>query len=284
MKKTRLSLLMNNDFIFALILLNSVTIFLEGFVFRRGINFTIDLIDSIITIMFLLEAIVKIRHWGWKNYIKSGWNKMDFILVVISLPSVYLLFTHFLVVDLHFLLVFRILRISRVIRFMRFFRFLPGINNLFSSITRALRTSVFIVIGLGIYNFVIAVLSCHIFKDYSPELFGNPLRSLYSTFKIFTIEGWYEIPEEIVANMESKWMISFTKGYFIIILVTGGILGLSLVNSILVDSMVSDNNDNLEKKVDRLNQKIEKLTLLLEQINHKTDDETRTDKHNDNEG
>ena len=32
------------------------------------------------------------------------------------------------------------------------------------------------------------------------------------------------------------------------ILITGGIFGLSLVNSIFVDAMVADNNDEIEKK------------------------------------
>lgn len=43
------------------------------------------------------------------------------------------------------------------------------------------------------------------------------------------------------------------------ILITGGIFGLSLVNSIFVDAMVQDNNDELEKKVDLLNKKIDRL-------------------------
>jgi len=46
---------------------------------------------------------------------------------------------------------------------------------------------------------------------------------------------------------------------FIFILLTGGIFGLSLVNSIFVDAMVSDNNDELEKKIDDLNEKVSKL-------------------------
>jgi voltage-gated sodium channel len=40
---------------------------------------------------------------------------------------------------------------------------------------------------------------------------------------------------------------------------SGGILGLSIVNSIFVDAMVSDNNDELENKIDLLNKKIDKL-------------------------
>ena len=256
------SLFLNDDFIFVLIIINSITIFLEGFVPKGSLKLSIDVFDTVITIMFLLEAITKIVHFGWRRYIASNWNKLDFILVVISLPSVYLLFSHFHTTNLQFILVFRILRISRVFRFFRFFKFLPGVDELFKGISRALRSSIFILVGLAIYNFVVAILSCHMFSDVAPELFGDPLKAFYTTFRIFTIEGWYEIPEKIVLNIDSGLYSIAIKMYFILILVTGGILGLSLINSILVDSMVADNNDTLEHKVDLLNKKLDALLSI----------------------
>jgi len=51
--------------------------------------------------------------------------------------------------------------------------------------------------------------------------------------------------------------------YFIFVVLTGGIFGLSLVNSIFVDSMVSDNNDELEKKIDSLDSKIIKILTKI---------------------
>lgn len=53
----------------------------------------------------------------------------------------------------------------------------------------------------------------------------------------------------------------FVYIYFIFIVLSGGILGLSLVNSIFVDAMISDNNEELEKKIDNLERKID---LLLQ--------------------
>lgn len=258
-------LFLNDDYIFILILVNSITIFFDGFITDYSLKFKIDVTDSIITVLFLVEAIVKIRYHGWSKYISSNWNKFDFLLVVISLPSVYLLFSHFHTANLQFILIFRILRISRVLRFFRFFKFLPGIDNLFKGITRALRTSVFILIALGVYNFVLAILSCHLFGDIAPSMFGDPLKSFYTTFKVFTVEGWYEIPEKVVKNMNSPGLYTIgIKLYFIFLLITGGILGLSLINSILVDSMVEDNNNEIETKIDLLNRKID---VLIEAYN-----------------
>ena len=256
------SLFLNDRFILVLILINSFTIFGEGFSeLGEEVFFWINTIDSVITILFLFEAIIKISYFGWKTYISSNWNKLDFSLVILSLPSIFLLLIHSDIHGLSFLLIFRV---SRAFKFFRFFRFIPGIEALVRGVQRAVKASVFVLFGFFVFNFIIAILSCYLFKDISPEYFGNPLKSMYSIFKIFTVEGWYEVPD-LLAKHTNNISGALIKAYFVIILILGGIMGLSLVNSIFVDSMVMDNNDELEKKVDLLNEKIE---VLIKDINN----------------
>jgi len=251
-------LFLNDRFILFLIVLNSFTIFGEGFKdFGKNILYYITLIDSLITILFLVEAIIKINYFGWKTYIDSAWNKLDFILVVLSMPSIVLLLLHSQSHGLSFLLIFRVFR---VFKFFRLFKFIPGIEALIKGVQRALKASVFALFGFFLLNFIISILSCYLFKDLSPQHFGDPIRSMYSTFKVFTIEGWYEIPDKIARNATNLDAFAI-KFYFVLVLIIGGILGLSLVNSIFVDSMVMDNNDDLERKIDILNEKVE---ILLE--------------------
>lgn len=256
-----IKIFLNDKFILLLILLNSVIIFIEGF---KEIEFKIiQITDVSITILFIIEAIIKISTLGRRNYFKSNWNKMDFGLVMISIPSLILYFFPIDYTDLSFLL---ILRGSRVFKFFRFFKFIPGINNLLKGIQRALKDSILVLMGFIVFNFVIGILSNHLFEDIAPEHFGNPLLSLYSIFKIFTIEGWYEIPEAI-AKQTNVMLGIFTKIYFIIILVVGGIIGLSLVNSIFVDAMVSDNNDEVKAQIKELHRKIDSLLKNNEKNN-----------------
>jgi voltage-gated sodium channel len=82
-------------------------------------------------------------------------------------------------------------------------------------------------------------------------------------FKVFTIEGWFEIPDDVTQNL-SPVSAFFTNVYFIFIVMSGGIFGLSLVNSIFVDAMVSDNNDSLENKIQSLEEKIDLLLKAQE--------------------
>ena len=220
-------------------------------------------IDSIITFLFVLEMAFKMNEWSWRNYIKSAWNKSDFILVLLSIPSLLYWFTDINAENLSWLLVFRI---ARVFKFFRFLKFIPEIDKLVLGIQRALKDSVLVLIGFVIYNFIVSVFSCYLFKGIAPEFFGDPLTSFYSTFKIFTVEGWYEIPD-LISSRASDTVAFFSVTYFMIILITGGILGLSLVNSIFVDAMVSDNNDPLIEKVDYLTRKVEELSDKLDKKN-----------------
>jgi voltage-gated sodium channel len=79
------------------------------------------------------------------------------------------------------------------------------------------------------------------------------------------VEGWYEIPD-LIASRSSPLVEILSKLYFGALLLGGGIMGLSLVNSIFVDAMVSDNNEELERQVARLSDKIDVLTQKLEKF------------------
>ena len=96
------------------------------------------------------------------------------------------------------------------------------------------------------------------------------MESIYSIFRLFTIEGWYEIPAVITDYYDgSVWIEHLVKLYFSLLLIIGGVIGLSLVNSVFVDAMVSDNNDELNKEVAKLHEKIDSLTEKIDELNKK---------------
>ncbi len=272
------------------IMVNSVLLFLMGYDNFHNDPY-ISILDHGFTLFFVLEMSVKIGLYGWRNYIKDGWNKFDFILVAISIPSLFELFIT--IPDVSFLLVFRLLRVLRILRFMRF---IPNITKMFSGIARAIRTSAFIFAVLIIYNVLIAVLSSYLFKKDAPEYFGNPSIALYSIFQVFTLEGWNEIPSAVIEGIESRRAEEllgeatetasidpatesmsqppaagasgksvFTRFFFFFVVLTGGIFGMSIMNAIFVDEMTMDNNDHLEEKIDDLNEKVAQLMAKLDE-------------------
>lgn len=251
-------LFLNDKFILNLIVASCILIFASGLELDNDTLYWFEILDAFIVVLFIIEAIIKIKYHGWTKYINDRWNRFDFFIVVISIPSLIVLLFEFDLTGLGILPMFRAIRIFRSFRL---FRFIKGVDMLLLGIVRALKTSVIIFIGFIIYIFIVAVMSYNFFHEVSPEHFGNTGISLYSTFKTFSIEGWFEIPEEIVLGQSSLFKV-MTYFYFVFVVVTGGMFGLSLVNSIFVDAMVADNNDELIAKIENLENKINQLLEL----------------------
>lgn len=253
----------NEKIIFGAVLLNIIILFLLSFPSLSAHFETFEYIDHLLTLYFLLEAIVKIYLVGWKSYIRSGWNRVDFLAVVLTTPSLILYFF-----QIPLFLPVRVLRSLRVIKFLRFLKFVPRFDTIILGLSRAVKASLLVLVAFFLYNTLISIFNCYLFKHIAPEYFGNGLRSFYTTFRMFTLDGWNEIPETIMAaNETSSSFTFFSVFYFVFIVISGGIFGLSIVNAIFVDGMVRGNNCQLETKVSDLEHKVDRLIELLNKFN-----------------
>lgn len=252
-------LFLNDFFILGLISLNALIIFIDEF--DVAIK-TLDYVEALITVLFIVEIFVKTSHLGIRKYFASNWNRFDFLLIIISVPSLATLFYDDTLLETN---IFLTLRVLRVFKSFRLIRFMPEVDSFMKSIKRALRASYIIILGFLILIFITSLISCSLYKDIAPEYFRNPVVSIYSIFQLFSVEGWYEIPD-LIAERSSETTAFFAKLYFSVLLMGGGILGLSLVNSIFVDAMVSDNTDDLEEDVKQLTEKIDSLEQKIDQL------------------
>ncbi len=239
------------------ILANAVVIFFLNFPSLEHHAFLLAL-DHFFLLLFLAEAVVKIRAFSWPVYWQDGWNRFDFLVVVFSLPS--LLSGLIDVPDISAVLV---LRMFRMLRLLRFFRFIPHINKLLEGLLRAVKSSVFVLMSFFLITFLLSLFTCTAFREVAPEYFENPVISAYSIFQLFTIEGWNEIPGLIAERWEDPVWSFFARLYFVLIVLGGGMFGMSFVTAIFVDEMTLDNNRELEKKIDALTEKIVKLETTL---------------------
>lgn len=244
--------------------LNAFIIFLISFPDLRANEFLHN-IDYFFIIFFLIEAMVKMSAYGSKAYFKDGWNVFDFILVVVSLPA--LLQPFFEVPNTSLILLFRLIRLLRMLRIIRVLSFIPRVHEIVEGLGRALKASVFVFILLFFFAFLLALFSCQLYGGIAPEYFGDPFVSLFTIFQLFTIEGWNEIPSTIVNNSDNGWLSGAARIYFLFIVLTGGILGMSLANAVFVDEMTMDNNAELETKVENLTKQIEELKDIIKSKN-----------------
>ena len=226
------------------------------------------IIDAAFTLFFVLEALIKIDPWrngwkkGWKAYWSQNWNKFDFIVVALSLPSIGEVFVGS-GVQINALLALRCLRVFKL---SKLFRRLPNHDNLLTGLKLAFKTSYYVIISFVLFLIVFAVLSSALFGEFAPEYFKNPGLSLYNIFKLFTVEGWYELPDAIAKNSSYAYGL-FARFYFSILLFAGGIIGVSLINSVFVDAMATDNNNDVISKLEGLEKQIQRLSEQLKEAN-----------------
>lgn len=245
-------LFLNDRFILSVILLNCAVLFVEEMGLMHP---TILAVDVICILIFTIEMLVKHSEQGMKLYWSNGWNRMDGTLVLVGLVSLPGMLLAAETPDLSALLVLRALRMFRFFKVIHLF---PNFTSIMRNFGRALKDSASLFAGYMVILFLSSMISTELFADRAPEFFGDPLLSIASTFRLFTIEGWYEIPDTVCAGMVRPFS-TLVYIYFIALLVLGGIVFMSLLNSVFVDAMVSDNNGEILNKLDEIKKELEEL-------------------------
>lgn len=249
----------NDKFIFFIILVNSVVIYMQV----SGSELPIlSILDMFCMIVFIVEMCVKLHLKGWKGYWSDGWNKLDGSLVILSLPSFLEFFMPTGGGSMSVLLAFRLLRSFRFFRFVHFFGE-TGMTQMVAGFTRAIKACRSVLAAFLVIILIFGLINCSMFKGVAPEYFSTPMNSVYSVFRMFTVEGWYDIPDAVCSGVDPRWT-GLVRLYFCTLLALGGIIGMSFINSIFVDAMAEDNNDDVKEKLEEMEQKLDEIMKRME--------------------
>lgn len=243
--------------VLSVIVLNAVVLFLDAFPkVHRAVGGWLEGIDYGCMVFFVIEAGLKISRGGFRQYWRSGWNRIDFVIVMGSLP---LLAGPFVAADLSEFAVLLLLRLGRLLRFSRLLRFVPNASEIWRGVLRALKASVAVILIMFILNLIFALGATLLFGQHeaTQAFFGDPLIAFYSLFKVFTIEGWYEIPDQLASSGAPAGLVFWLRGYFVVAVLIGGLLGLSLANAVFVDEMTADNTRQVERMVTELRSELQ---------------------------
>ncbi|MFN3191679.1 MAG: ion transporter [Aureliella sp.] len=258
---------LSEPFLVAVIATNAAALFLDAFPrIHAEYSELLGAIDFGCILFFTAEALLKIIFRGFADYWANHWNKFDFLIVILCIPIIVEFVFPF---DSRPFAIVTLLRLGRFLRFMRLMRFVPNADHIWAGIGRALSASVSIFLVLLTLNLILAVGATMLFGDLgdpAPEFFGDPLRSLYTMFKVFTVEGWYEVPDALAdANIDPS-TVALVRAFFVFSVLVGGILGLSLANAVFVDEMTIDNNRELEKLVGELCDEVRECRQQIERL------------------
>ena len=264
--------IINDRFLLILILTNTLVIFLHSFDGLKPYYYLLDILDVIFTMIFIWEISINIFQSSgvnvaekFKNFHIDKWNKIDFYSVLLAIPSIGVL----LVEDLEIFAGFTALRSLRIFKILRVIEFIPEGKEISSKLLKALKGVFFIMVAFIIYSIIISLISVTLFKSSAPSFFSNAFDSFFTIFKIFSGDGFSDVVNEIVSNSSLEFGY-FTKLYFVMIVFTGSILGLSLINSVFIDQM-SNFDKKGESKINSLENKLDEVLknqeLLLKELN-----------------
>ena len=243
----------NDRLIYSLIILNVVVIYLHSFEFFQAYYFQFDLIDVVFTLFFCIEIAVKITTSNGKNkfksYIQSPWNRIDFFSILLAIPSIGVLF----ISDLEIFAGFAALRSLRIFKLLRVIEYIPEGKRISKQLFKALKSISFIIFAFFIYTTIISLISVTLFRQAAPMYFQNAFESFFTIFKVFSGDGFSDIVAVIQEN-SSVLFTSFSKFYFVCVVFSGSILGLSLINSVFIDQMNQVSNKSDKEESNQLNE------------------------------
>lgn len=248
--------LFNQRNITLIIISSAILVFFDGLIINAVAHELFDYIHWAITMLFIMEAFVKIRKSSFKVYLSCSSNRLDFSLVILSI----------LFLSLPSLNIGNVgyLRLLRLITVIRSIRLVPNSDKIFSGITRALSASKAVLAMLVVLLFIFSMIGYTLFSNDLPIYFGDPLSSMNTVFSIFTIENWNALPE--IAKEKGDFLFYMVNTFSIVVLIVGGFIALSLANAVFVDEMVADNNDDVLKEIEKLRDENAEIKQLLLKI------------------
>eukprot|EP00854_Cymbomonas_tetramitiformis_P007283 gene7283-8672_t len=190
-----------DTFIMLCIILNTVAMMMPYDAQTEGYMNAVELANTIFSVIFMGECVLKICGLGFRGYWKSGWNRFDFILVLTSIMDFTLNF-----LSASFLRIFRVGRISRISRIMRGFRLARGLKDvqlMVSTLTFSLPSFWSVGILLLLIFYIYAYIGVGLFGRVTHgeavtehSNFENFLRACITLVRVATYDGWVGLMNE----------------------------------------------------------------------------------------
>ncbi|XGW16407.1 hypothetical protein V3C99_001682, partial [Haemonchus contortus] len=202
------------------------------------------------TVLFNIEALLKVIGYGWKNYVRRGQHKFELILCVGSTLN--------LIRPLYNMNIFTYFQVFRIVRLIKAS---PMLEDFVYKIFGPGKKLGGLVIFTMVLLFITSAISLQLFC-YVPNLkkFTTFPMAFMSMFQIITQEGWTDVVVEILrATNES--MVPFVAIYFVGYHLLVTLIVLSLFVAVILDNLEMDEELKKVKQLKAREQNTIKTTL-----------------------
>ncbi len=183
----------------------------------------IDILNSFITLFFLLEIIIRlISSESITSFLKDPWNIFDSLIVITSLIPLE---------GSETVLLGRLLRIFRVLRLISI---IPELRVLLNAFFTAIPRIGYVSLLMFIIFYIYAAVGSIFFAEINQELWGNISISMLTLFRIATFEGWSEVMYESMAVHPLSWI------YYLSFIFIVAFVFLNMMIGIVVESLYEE--------------------------------------------
>ncbi|WP_059103625.1 ion transporter [Shouchella shacheensis] len=213
--------------------------------------------DRVLLWLFTIEIALRLIAAGPKSFVRGGWNWFDSIIVLAGH-----LFT-----GGHFITVLRILRVLRVLRAISV---IPSLRRLVDALVMTIPSLANILVLMGIFLYIFAVIGTMLFSGVFPEYFGNLQLTALSLFQIVTLESWASgIMRPLMEYSPWVWI------YFVAFILVGTFIIFNLFIGVIVNNVEKANEEEKEppasrRDIQEMNEQIRELKAMLEEQQKKS--------------
>eukprot|EP01059_Diplonema_ambulator_P000573 TRINITY_DN10472_c0_g1_i4.p1 TRINITY_DN10472_c0_g1~~TRINITY_DN10472_c0_g1_i4.p1 ORF type:complete len:1774 (+),score=510.75 TRINITY_DN10472_c0_g1_i4:1889-7210(+) len=235
-----------------------------------------EIVNKIFVGLYTLEFLIKVLAFTWSGYWKDGWNRFDFVVLMVSLVGT--------AVGEN-LTLFRVLRIGRVLRL---FHMSKGLAKMFTALLYALPPLFNIGLLLMCVFFVFGVLGVDLFGELSLQLnpdlnrdmnFRNLPEAFLLLFQISTGESWLDAMAGCRVQPpychEGKCGSEVAVPYFVLFMIVVSFLMVNLFVAVVLEAFQDAeqvlNNDSLITAFNEFRREWLRLTYDLDQDNDEMD-------------
>ncbi|SET53404.1 voltage-gated sodium channel [Oceanobacillus limi] len=239
--------------IVGLIVVNAVLVGLETYpYFIDRFKDWFLLVDQILLWIFTIEIIIRlIGSKSIGSFFKDPWNVFDFVIVA----------SGHLLVGGHYVTVLRILRVLRVLRAISV---IPSLRKMVNALIKTIPSMGTIMLLLGIFFYIYAVIGTMMFASIAPEYFGSLHDSLLTLFQVITLESWASgvMRPILIADPASWW-------YFVTFILVGSFVIVNLFVGVVVGNVEEANREETPSptdiKLDEVQKELQEVKELLKE-------------------
>jgi voltage-gated sodium channel len=220
------------NFIYAVIVLNAVTLGLGTYDWDDTVSEAITVADETFLGIFVVELVIRIAAFGRRpqDFFKDGWNVFDFVVIGAAfLPGLRDNVT--------------LLRLVRLLRVVRLVSVMPDLRILVRAMVRSLPPIASLVVLTVLLIYIYGMVGWILFNEGDPENWGNIGTSMLSLFQILTLENWPAFLEAGQEIYPASWL------FFVSYVLIASFLVINVLIAIIINSM--EEVHEAEKLADR---------------------------------